>query len=138
MEKIVSLKELELIAAEFMKTLRMGDVVFMEGNLGSGKTTFVRAAIQSVLGFNEVIPSPTFTLVQTYDADPPIWHYDLYRLVDPEEVFELGMEEAFSQGITFVEWPQRMGEVYKGKYYTVLLNTGNSINTRVLKIIAPL
>lgn len=137
MEKIVSLHELELTAAEFMTRLRIGDVVYMEGDLGAGKTTFVRAAIQSLMGVNEAVPSPTFTLVQTYDAHPPIWHYDLYRLIDPTEVLELGMEEAFSQGITFIEWPQRMGELYKGRHYSIILNSSDLADHRLLTVISP-
>ncbi len=136
-DKIVSLSELESLAAEFVSTLKKGDVVFMMGDLGAGKTTFVRSAIQSLLGNNEPIPSPTFTLVQTYDAITPIWHYDLYRINDPEEVLELGMDEAFSQGITFIEWPQQMGNVYTPKHYTVKLDAAIDADQRRISIISP-
>lgn len=136
-EKIVSLSELELFAAEFIRTLKKGDVVYMMGDLGAGKTTFVRAAIQSILGHDEAVPSPTFTLVQTYDSIPPIWHYDLYRINDPEEVLELGMDEAFDQGITFIEWPQNMRNVYTPKHYRVMLETTTNPEHRLIAISAP-
>jgi tRNA threonylcarbamoyladenosine biosynthesis protein TsaE len=136
-ERIVFLSELEAIAADFISRLEIGDVVYMEGDLGAGKTTFVRAAIQSVIGLNESVPSPTFTLVQTYeDAKIPIWHYDLYRIVHPAEILELDMEEAFSRGITFIEWPNRMLPLYNPKHYIVELEIIDS-NRRSLKLFNP-
>jgi tRNA threonylcarbamoyl adenosine modification protein YjeE len=133
----VSLPELESLAAEFIRTLKKGDVVYMMGDLGAGKTTFVRAAIQSLLGQDEAVPSPTFTLVQTYDSAPPIWHYDLYRINDPEEVLELGMDEAFNQGITFIEWPQNMGNVYTPKHFLVTLENTQSSELRYITLTTP-
>lgn len=135
--KTISLSELESLAVEFVRTLIKGDVVYMVGDLGAGKTTFVRAAIQSLLAQDEAVPSPTFTLVQTYDSIPPIWHYDLYRINDPEEVLELGMDEAFNHGITFIEWPQHMAKVYKPKHYRVTLETTSNPEHRSITIIAP-
>jgi tRNA threonylcarbamoyladenosine biosynthesis protein TsaE len=136
-EKTVSLSELESLASDFVRTLKQGDVVYMMGDLGAGKTTFVRAAIQSLLGYDEAVPSPTFTLVQTYDSTPLIWHYDLYRINDPEEVLELGLDEAFNQGITFIEWPQNMGNVYTPKHYRVSLETTSNTEQRSITITAP-
>lgn len=136
-EQIVTLPELEALAAMFVATLKKGDVVYMQGDLGAGKTTFVRSAIQSTLGKDEFVPSPTFTLVQTYEADPSIWHYDLYRLQDPEEVLELGMDEAFQSGITFIEWPTRMGNVYTSRHYVVDIQSTDQEDLRKVAIIAP-
>lgn len=136
-DRIVTLSELESIAAEFVRTLNKGDVVYMSGDLGAGKTTFVKAAIQSLLGNDEPVPSPTFTLVQTYNAPIPIWHYDLYRINDPEEVLELGMDEAFSQGITFIEWFQHMGSVYSPKHYVVKLTATEDPDQRHITIVSP-
>lgn len=89
--------------------LKAGDTVLLEGSIGAGKTQFCRALIRARLGRMEDVPSPTFTLVQTYEADVEIWHADLYRLTHPDEALELGLEEAFDQAICLVEWPDRLG-----------------------------
>jgi len=90
--------------------LRPGDVVALAGELGVGKTAFARAAIRARCGAATEVPSPTFTLVQTYDAPAAtLWHVDLYRLAAPEEALELGLDEAFAQAIVLLEWPERLG-----------------------------
>lgn len=89
--------------------LQAGDTVLLEGPIGAGKTHLCRALIRARLGYEEEVPSPTFTLVQTYDADVEIWHADLYRLTHPDEARELGLEEAFQNAICLVEWPDRLG-----------------------------
>ena len=92
--------------------LERGDVLLLEGQIGAGKTHFARALIQHRLaaqGQHEDVPSPTFTLVQTYMADCEIWHADLYRLSHPDELFELGLEAAFEDAICLIEWPDRLG-----------------------------
>lgn len=137
-EQRVNLTQLETVATNFMSKLQSGDVVYMQGDLGAGKTTFVRAAIQSVLYNGEAVPSPTFTLIQTYDTQRgPVYHYDLYRLIDPEEVLELGMNEAFEKGITFIEWPQRMGNLCTPPHYIVSLESAENKEERLLKITSP-
>ena len=88
-----------------------GDAVLLEGPIGAGKSHLARALIRARLGRMEDVPSPTFTLVQTYLADVEIWHADLYRLSHPDEAAELGLEDAFSQAICLVEWPDRLGRL---------------------------
>lgn len=97
------------LAGQIASILRTGDVILLEGPIGAGKSAFCRALIRARLGRMEDVPSPTFTLVQTYEDDRgDIWHCDLYRLTHPEEVFELGLEEAFATAICLIEWPDRL------------------------------
>ena len=87
---------------------KKGDVIAHYGTLGMGKSVFSRAFVKSLTSANEV-PSPTFTLVQVYEAkDFDIYHFDLYRLKSPEEIFEIGMEEALYDGVCLIEWPEKM------------------------------
>lgn len=89
--------------------LGTGDAVALWGDLGAGKTTLARAILQA-LGVKEDVPSPTFTLVQSYDTNPPVAHYDLYRLKSAREMEELGFEDALDRGAVLVEWPERAPE----------------------------
>ena len=87
---------------------KKGDVFALYGTLGMGKSVLSRAFVKNLTSANEV-PSPTFTLVQVYDAkDFDIYHFDLYRLKSPEEIFEIGMEEALYEGVSLIEWPEKM------------------------------
>jgi len=90
--------------------LRAGDVLLLEGPIGAGKTHFARALVQSLVSRPEEVPSPTFTLVQIYEAPGfDIWHADLYRLTHPDEALELGLTEAFETALCLVEWPEKLG-----------------------------
>ncbi|WP_254055083.1 tRNA (adenosine(37)-N6)-threonylcarbamoyltransferase complex ATPase subunit type 1 TsaE [Kiloniella sp. EL199] len=116
-----------------------GDVLALDGDLGAGKTAFSRALINAFPAMEgmeqiEEVPSPTFTLVQIYDrADKQIWHFDLYRLEDAEEAYELGIEEAFSEGISLIEWPDRLGFLMPRGHLQVKLSYGQGETARVLK-----
>jgi tRNA threonylcarbamoyladenosine biosynthesis protein TsaE len=99
------------LGAVLADELRCGDTVLLEGPIGAGKTHLARALIRARLGRIEDVPSPTFTLVQVYEApECDIWHADLYRLNHPDEVSELGLETAFDTAICLVEWPDRLGK----------------------------
>lgn len=97
-------------AARIAPLLSAGDTLLLEGPIGAGKSAFARALIRARLGRQEDVPSPTFTIVQTYqDGDVEIWHCDLYRLTHPDEAFELGLIDAMETGICLIEWPDRLG-----------------------------
>jgi tRNA threonylcarbamoyl adenosine modification protein YjeE len=103
------------LAAAMAPLLMPGDVLLLEGPIGAGKSHFARALIMTRLaaaGRQEDIPSPSFTLVQSYDdGQTEIWHADLYRLADSGEVEELGLTQAFGEAICLVEWPDRLGDL---------------------------
>jgi tRNA threonylcarbamoyladenosine biosynthesis protein TsaE len=89
---------------------RSGDAIGLSGGLGSGKTTFARGFIRALAVADVDVPSPTFTLVQSYETPAgPVHHFDLYRLDKPDDALELGLEEALTHGITLIEWPERLG-----------------------------
>jgi len=91
--------------------LKAGDVVALDGPLGAGKSVLARSIIRQVCPHEGDIPSPTFTLVQTYEAanGPSLMHFDLYRLESPEEALELGIEDAFVDAVCLIEWARRLG-----------------------------
>ena len=99
------------LGAALAARLRIGDVVGLKGELGTGKTTLARAILRAAAeDARLIVPSPTFTLVEVYETPRgSFWHFDLYRLETPEQVFELGWEEALAEGISIIEWPDRLG-----------------------------
>jgi tRNA threonylcarbamoyladenosine biosynthesis protein TsaE len=101
--------QLRAVAARLARTLRPGDALALSGELGAGKTTFVRALVQALHGSDVPVSSPTFIFRQQYDGTPPVEHLDLYRVDAPADAAELGLDEAFgSDRITVVEWPERL------------------------------
>lgn len=121
------------LAALLAPVLSAGDVILLHGDVGAGKTHFARALIQSVLGLAEDVPSPTFTLVQTYPAgDFDVWHTDLYRLTSVQEIEELGLVEAFETDVCLVEWPDRLGPLTPEHALTLTLETGTCDDMRVI------
>lgn len=102
-----TLADTEALGARIAASLRLGDMVALQGDLGAGKTTLARAILRA-LGVREEVPSPTFTLVQSYETEGlNVRHYDLYRIENPSEAEELGLEEALDDGAALVEWPER-------------------------------
>ncbi|HXV24537.1 MAG TPA: tRNA (adenosine(37)-N6)-threonylcarbamoyltransferase complex ATPase subunit type 1 TsaE [Alphaproteobacteria bacterium] len=117
-------------AARIAALARPGDVILLEGGLGSGKTVFARGFLRA-LGVAEEVPSPTFTLVQAYDSSKgPVWHFDLFRLMKPEDVLELGFEEGRAEAMLLVEWPDRLGPLRPADALTVALEIETSARRR--------
>lgn len=134
------------LAVQIARILRRRDVIALAGDLGCGKTAFARALIRARGRADEEVPSPTFTLVQTYDTSSggsdagrplSIWHFDLYRLRTPEEAFELGIEDAFADGISLIEWPDRLGELLPSASLVVTLaampDAGETVRTVMIE-----
>jgi tRNA threonylcarbamoyladenosine biosynthesis protein TsaE len=97
------------LGAALAAAAKGGDVIALSGPLGVGKTALARGFI-AALGHSGEVPSPTFAIVQPYDElDPPVWHVDLYRIEDPSEIDQLGLDSA-ADAILLVEWPERAGD----------------------------
>ncbi len=100
------------LARTLAKSAKPTDIFTLRGTLGMGKSVFARNFIHELAGAEIEVPSPTFTLVQTYETEKaPIWHFDLYRIEEAEEIYEIGWEEALGQGILLIEWPERLGSI---------------------------
>lgn len=117
--------------------LRRGDVLALWGDLGAGKSTFARALIQRLSPEGGDVPSPTFTLVQTYPAvlggeAVELWHFDLYRLTEPEQAYDLAIEDAFHEGVSLLEWPDRLGYLLPPQRLDLILETAGE--GRLLKL----
>ena len=130
-------KETEALARQLASVVRIGDSVALYGELGVGKTVFARAFIRSLVPDARDVPSPTFTIMQTYDAMlhgkwVPVHHYDLYRLEVPEELEQLDWDEACVNGVVLVEWPQRAGRYLPSTCLEVHLHYGDAPQNRVV------
>ena len=128
----------DALAQSLSGRLKPGDVLLLSGHLGSGKSHFARALIRARLQTPELpVPRPTFTLVQTYAAldGAEIWHADLYRLGDPGELIELGLDDALETAICLIEWPDRMAPDWPDA--TILNFTVTGDDTRQMDVFAP-
>jgi tRNA threonylcarbamoyladenosine biosynthesis protein TsaE len=131
--RVADLAEFERWATGFAATLAPGDAIALEGDLGAGKTTFV-AAVARALGNADEVASPTFVFRHRYAGPTPIEHLDLYRIEDPREARELGLEDAFSgDAITFVEWPSRLPDLLPPSHIRVTIG-GSGDGARTLHV----
>jgi tRNA threonylcarbamoyl adenosine modification protein YjeE len=128
------------LARALAPRLRPGDTLALAGGLGAGKSLFARALIAArleALGRAEDIPSPTYTLVQTYDLeDAQLWHADLYRFGSPDEAAELGLDEAFDHAICLIEWPDRLGPALPDRRLTLDLAFAPAEDARLATLTA--
>ncbi len=130
-------KETEALAARLAGLARPGDFIALIGDLGAGKTVFARAFIRALNreGPEEEVPSPTFTIIQSYDrGSVTVHHVDLYRLEEPEEALELGLDEARSDGVIVMEWPERLGRYLPGDRLDVVMEFGDGETQRRVAI----
>ena len=119
-------------AGRVARAARARDTIALRGPLGSGKTSFARAFIRALGRGDEEVPSPTFTLVETYRfaGRPPIWHFDLYRLDAADDVYELGIEDAWTDGVALIEWPERIAALLPPERLEIALAPGKIPSAR--------
>ena len=116
-----STKETENIAKAFAKNLTQGDVICLNGDLGAGKTAFVQGLAKAI-GITECISSPTFTIVNCYDGKIPLYHFDVYRIGDSEEMHDIGYDEyIYGNGISVIEWSEIISDILPEKRYEVVI-----------------
>lgn len=128
-------EDMEKLGMGLVSRLGPGSVVALTGNLGAGKTTFTKA-IAKGLGITDLIVSPTFTLIHEYSGGRmPLYHFDLYRIEDDEELYELGYEEYFyGEGICVIEWADRIGDYLPEDAVHVHIDYGVGENERIVEI----
>jgi tRNA threonylcarbamoyladenosine biosynthesis protein TsaE len=130
-----SLAATNRLGASLAGQLRPGDVIGLSGDLGAGKTTLARALIRARVGVEEV-PSPTFTLLQVYGGPGgALWHFDLYRIADPAEAYELAIEDAFAEGISLIEWPEKLENALPDDWLEIRLEPGSAPDSRRARLI---
>jgi tRNA threonylcarbamoyladenosine biosynthesis protein TsaE len=123
------------LAVRLAGLARKRDVFAISGPLGSGKTSLARAFVRALTAADEEVPSPTFTLVQAYDsAKGPLFHFDLYRLEAPEQAVELGIDDAFADGICLIEWPERLGRLLPACALRIDLAAGADAEQRIARV----
>lgn len=119
--KTSSYEETYKLAGEFVKTLKENDIVLLNGDLGAGKTCFTNGMLYAI-GFSQGGSSPTFTIVNQYPSNPKINHFDLYRITDEDELYEIGFLEYLTDGsINIIEWPVNAFSLLEG-YKTIKVN----------------
>ena len=116
-----SYEDTHKIAREIADSLNGGEFIAMYGDLGAGKTAFVQG-LAKALGINNHITSPTFTIVNEYEGRLPLYHFDVYRIADPDEMYEIGYDEyIYSDGVCVVEWAELIEDLFPEKYYKITI-----------------
>lgn len=129
--------ETRAIALDLAAELKPGDMVCLYGDLGCGKTTFSKAAIEA-LGVTEMVTSPTFTIVREYEGRLPVYHFDVYRVHSEEDMFEIGYEEYFyGKGVCFIEWAELIEDLLPDRVYRIYLQYTDEEDGRMIRIEYP-
>ena len=129
-----SLEETEQVAINFANTLKSGDVVLLNGDLGAGKTVFSKGIVSALSNGEICAVSPTFVIVNSYNCNPPVYHFDLYRINDVSELDAIGAEEYFfGDGICLVEWPIRAENAFPHYAIKVYIEKLDD-NKRLIKV----
>lgn len=135
----MNLAALDRWAGALAARCRIGDVIALSGELGAGKTTLARGVLRG-LGLAGEAPSPTFTIVQTYEPPEvrlPVWHVDLYRVERPAEAIELGFDDAFGTALTIIEWPERLGDALPARALRLRLDGAGEPERRLTVAVPP-
>ena len=133
--KFLTLQDTQNWAYNFSSKLKKFDIVAIKGNLGVGKTVLARSIIQYFCGVDTLVPSPTFTMLQIYDVSNfSIWHFDLYKLNSIFQIEELGINDAFNQGISIIEWPEVILNILPKNTYILNMKLDLDSEIRYLEI----
>lgn len=136
---IFSVEQMQQLAVKLSTVLQKHDCITLQGDLGAGKTTFIRALIEALNQDGVGVISPTFNLLQTYDVvlesgeKSVIWHYDLYRLEEPEEIEELALDDALDRGITVIEWPEMVVPWLPDDRVAIVIDFGEGSTNRNIR-----
>ena len=129
------------LAEKLAPSLCKGDVIGLSGDIGIGKTVFARFIIKTLASMDKIsldhVPSPTFTLVQNYKfLNLDIFHIDLYRIKQPQEAHELGIDDIFAEGVALIEWPERLGMLLPKEWLQFKFGQGANQEERTVDIIS--
>lgn len=133
--KSYSPEETAEIAAELAKGLKSGDVICLNGDLGVGKTAFVQGLARA-LGVTDYVSSPTFTIVNSYDGSLPLHHFDVYRINDCEEMYEIGYEEYIcGNGVSVIEWSENISDILPCERYDITISKNLDVDIDYREIV---
>ena len=128
-----STQETEAFAANFAKGLTPPKTICLSGDLGAGKTAFTRGLAKG-LGSTDMVSSPTFTIMHQYDGKYPLYHFDLYRIQEEDELYDIGFEEFLAEGIAVIEWPDRFRALLPEDAIQITLTYGTDENERIIEV----